>query len=280
MTRTKRKIVISGCSSGFGRLMADKFAEQGWCVLATTRHPEQFQFVPENLQVLAADVATTDGCASVVEYIEKNWSGKLDCLVNNAGYCLSGPLEMLSAEQIRDQMEVNFFAAVLLTRDLLPGLRATRGKIINLSSILGFVGMPLMSLYAGSKHALEGWSESLHYELESHGVQVAIVEPAGYRTGFAQHMEWPPQDVQNNFTYGPQWRGFKNSHARLSQQGKGNPPVEVIDRVVRLANAHKMPLRTRVGGNAHALYYLRRILPQRMADFLIGLLGKKLTKEK
>lgn len=277
---TSKNIIITGCSSGFGRLMVDRFAELGWRVLATTRHPKQLQPVAENVCVLNADVASVEGSDRVKDYVETNWSGKIDCLVNNAGYCLSGPLEMLAIEQIRQQMEVNFFAAVLLTRELLPGLRRTGGKIINLSSILGFTGMPLMSLYCASKFALEGWSESLYYELEPQGVQVALVEPAGYRTGFAQHMEWPSQQAGEGLPYGAQMRGFESFRARLAQPQRGSPAVEVVNKVVELTRRQKMPLRNRVGINSHALYYLRRLLPQTLSDFLIGRICNRLMQDK
>ena len=277
---TGKNIVITGCSSGFGRLMVDSFAGLGWNVLATTRNPGQLQTVAENVFVMDADVASAEGCARVAEYIETHWSGSVDCLVNNAGYCLGGPLEMLSTKQIRQQMEVNFFSAVLLTRELLPGLRRTGGRIINLSSVLGFTGMPLMSLYCASKFALEGWSESLYYELEPLGVQVALIEPAGYRTGFAQHMEWPSQKAGQDLPYGEQLRGFESFRARLAEPRKGNPADEVADKVVGLMHRQRMPLRNRVGGNSHALYYLRRMLPQALADSLIGRICNRLMKVK
>ncbi len=258
--------------------MVDRFGELGWSVLATSRNPEKIANLAANVQVLAADVATAGGRRAVVEYVGNNWSGALDCLVNNAGYGLCGPLESMTDEQIREQIEVNFFSAVLLTQALLPGLRTNRGKIICLSSILGFVGMPLMSLYAGSKYALEGWCESLSYELEPLGVQVCLVEPAGFRTGFAQHMKWPASALPPGSPYGPQLEGFRANHARLSQSGKGGRPMAVVERIVELAGGNKMPLRVRVGGNAHLLRFLRQVLPQRLADSLIGGIYRRLMR--
>jgi NAD(P)-dependent dehydrogenase (short-subunit alcohol dehydrogenase family) len=258
--------------------MAYRFAEKGWQVLATTRHPERLKENTENMYVLAADITQPDGRANVLDYVQKHWNNELDCLVNNVGFGLAGPLEMLTEEQIRRQIEVNFFAPLLLTKILLPSLRAVKGRIINLSSLLGFAGMPLHSLYASSKFALEGWSESLHYELVPHGVQVTLVEPGGFRTGFAQHMEWPLETAAGTPLYKQQLNGFRDFFTRLSQHGKGKNPAHVADIVIKLASQQTMPLRIRVGTDAHALYYLRRILPQRVADMLLRGISKRLMR--
>ncbi len=273
-----KRVIITGCSSGFGQLMAYRFAEEGWQVLATTRHPEKLKANAKNIHVLAADIMQPDGRANVVDYVKKYWGGELDCIINNAGFGLAGPLEMLAEEQIRRQIEVNLFAPILLTKALLPNLRASKGRIINLSSVLGFTGMPLQSLYASSKFALEGWSESLHYELAPHGMQVALVEPGGFRTSFAQNMEWPLETNTDAPLYKQQLNGFRSFFTKLSQRGKGNNPACVVDVVVKLASQQTMPIRTRVGTDAHALYYLRRILPQRVADMLLRRISKRLMR--
>lgn len=273
-----KRVIITGCSSGFGQLMVYRFAEEGWQVLATTRHPERLKENTGNIYVLAADITQPDGRANVIDHVQKHWNNELDCLVNNAGYGLAGPLEMLKEEQMRRQIEVNLFAPLLLTQELLPSLRAIKGRIINLSSSLGFIGMPLQSLYASSKFAMEGWSESLHYELAPHGVQVALVEPGGFRTGFAQNMEWPLETNTDVPLYDRQLNGFHNFFTGLSQRGKGNNPARVADVVVKLASQQIMPIRTRVGTDAHGLYYLRRILPQRVADMLLRRISKRLMR--
>lgn len=271
-----RRILITGCSSGFGLLMTQRFAQAGWHVLATTRYPELLKTPGDNIHVLAVDIAQPDGRASVIDYVKKQWGDELDCIINNAGFGLAGPLEMLTEEQIRRQIEVNLFAPILLTKALLPSLRTAKGRIINLSSALGFTGMPLQSLYASSKFALEGWSESLHYELAPHGVQVTLVEPGGFRTGFAQHMEWPSATISNIALYDRQLEGFRSFFTRLSQRGKGKNPSHVIDVIARLADRPVMPLRIRVGGDSHALYYLRRLMPQHLADALLRRISNQL----
>ena len=180
MTKT---VLITGTSSGFGRQLAPRFLNAGWTVIATLRDASKRSDLfaadlaksPGRLFVLSLDVARENERVAAAGFIDRQFEGKLDCLVNNAGFGLFGALEDLSEDQIRRQMEVNFFGLVLLSRSLLPHLRRARGRIINITSALGYLGMPLTSLYCASKFAVEGLSESLYYELKPHGVQVAIV---------------------------------------------------------------------------------------------------------
>jgi NAD(P)-dependent dehydrogenase (short-subunit alcohol dehydrogenase family) len=236
--------------------------------MATTRYPDSFQNIKsDKLRIIPFDVASKTGREKIVQSVSKNCPNGLDCLVNNAGYSLAGPLEALTDEQIRDQFEVNLFAPLLLIRDLLPALRVAKGKVINISSALGFVGMPMQSLYAASKFALEGLSESLSYELDSHGVQVIIVEPGGFRTRFAENTQWPDNGIATPTPlYNQQLQGYKTFFLRSSTQGEGNDPAQVANLIVRLASQQSVPLRARVGADAHALYFLRHFLPQKMAD--------------
>ncbi|TAL38449.1 MAG: SDR family oxidoreductase [Alphaproteobacteria bacterium] len=267
-----KRIVITGCSSGFGKLMAEAFAREGWQVLATTRVPEQLA-PQKNLQALAADVTKGEGRAAVVSYVRDNWGGKLDCLVNNVGFGVNGAFETLLEEQVRRQFEVNVFSAMFLTKDLLPALRAAKGRIINLSSVLGFTGMPFAGIYASSKFALEGWSESLHYELQPQEVQVALVEPGGFRTGFAKNVEW---GAANDSPYAQPVQNFRNFFSRRMERNAGGNPEAVVRAVVKLAGGRRMPLRTRVGGDSQGLYFLRRFVPQRVADMVLRGVSRRL----
>ena len=244
--------------------MLNRFLENDWTVVATTRNPEKIK-IASNLHILPYNIAMPLERERIIEYVTQHCSNGLDCLINNAGYGLAGPLEALNEEQIRQQFEVNFFAPLLLTRDLLPSLYKVKGKIINISSVLGFTGMPMQSLYAASKFALEGLSESLHYELAPHGIQVTLIEPGGFRTGFAEGMDWPT-DPQAFPHYQRHFQGYQNFLKRVSKVRKGKNPSHVADVVYQLANRQSLPLRVRVGEDTHALYYLRRSLPQKIAD--------------
>src|SRR5262245_19631363 len=193
-----KTILITGCSSGFGRLVIPEFLREGWHVIATMRDAanrkgifnEELNGYRDALSLLSLDVTNEAERAAAKNFIEEKFGGKLDCLVNNAGYGLFGAVEDLSEAQIREQMEVNFFGLVLLTQMLLPQLRKASGRIINLSSVLGFTGMPMSAMYCASKFAVEGFSEGLYHELKPHGVQVALVEPGAFRTNFAEKLTW------------------------------------------------------------------------------------------
>lgn len=267
-----KHVLITGCSSGFGILMVQQFLADGWHVTGTTRSPGNIGIENERLHVMPCDIASAEGRALVLNRFSAG--SRLDCLINNAGYGQVGPLEALSEAQIRQQMEVNFFAPVLLIRDLLPVLRENNGRIINISSVLGIVGMPMQSLYCASKFAIEGLTESLYYELSVHGVQVCLVEPGGFRTKFGDNMKWPAETTMGNQKYQKQMEGYR---ARLKQRGAkpGNDPLRVAKVVAGLARSPSMPLRVRVGDDTRAIYYLRRALPQRVADRVLRGISRK-----
>lgn len=275
-----KSVLITGCSSGFGRQIVNRFLEGGgWQVFATTRHPERLnEITNNNLHILPFNVASKSERETIIQYVTKNCASGLDCLINNAGYGLAGPLETLTEEQIRQQFEVNFFAPLLLTQDLLSGLREAKGKVINISSLLGFVGMPMQSLYAASKFALEGLTESLYYELSSHGIQMTLVEPGGFRTHFADNIEWSSKSTPNPSVYEQQLQGYQNFLSRVSKKQPGKDPGQVADVVFLLANKRSMPLRIRVGKDSHAVYYLRRLLPEQIADRVLRKISKNILE--
>lgn len=272
----RKTVLITGCSSGFGRLMTELFLKSGqWKVIATTRNPEQLLDLScANLVIVNANVASKDERLAVVKQVESACENGLHCLINNAGYGLTGPLETLAEEQIRQQFEVNFFAPLLLTRDLLPALRKAKGKVVNISSVLGFVGMPLQSLYVASKFALEGLTESLSYELSVHGIQVCLVEPGAFRTSFAGNIQWA-DDNKIDEVYARQMQGYR-AFLKRKLDGQGNNPRTVAKAVFELCQKNSVPLRVRLGSDTQALYYLKRTLPQRVNDFLMHRMSRTL----
>jgi NAD(P)-dependent dehydrogenase (short-subunit alcohol dehydrogenase family) len=271
MTPEVRTVLVTGCSSGFGRSTALLFAAQGWRVFAGVRNVTR---APAGAQAIELDVANESHIAAATRLIDR-----LDCLVNNAGYALTGPFASYSAAQIRRQMEVNFVGATLLTQSLLPVLARTRGRIINVSSLNGECGMPMSSLYSASKHALEGWSESLMHEIAALGVQVALVEPGGFRTDFAPNSVWGDRSLQADGVEAQQLTAYRAMRARLLA-APGRSPEEVATTIVRLALKRRMPLRTRVGADARLLHSLRRVLPEQCALRLMGAVFQRMLKTK
>lgn len=182
-----KTILITGASSGIGKATARYFADKGWNVAATMRTPEKTADLVETdkLKKFKLDVQNKDELNQAVTAIIETF-GKIDVVLNNAGYGSAGALETATDEQIRRQFEVNFFGLIDVTRAVLPHFRAEKdGLLINVSSIGGLVAFPLFSMYHASKWAVEGLSESLQYELAPLGIKVKIIEPGGVKTDFA-----------------------------------------------------------------------------------------------
>lgn len=192
-----KTILITGASSGFGKATAKLFAANGWNVVATMRNPEKEEDLDKLDNVLIARLDVQDP-ASIINAITKGIErfGKIDALVNNAGYGLMGIFETITREQIQRQYEVNVFGVMDVTRAILPHFRANKnGVIINLSSFGGRVALPAGSFYNATKFAVEGFSEALSYELEAINVKVKIIEPGGVQTNFRTSMEFVPNTI-------------------------------------------------------------------------------------
>lgn len=184
MTQT---IFITGASSGIGKATAQYFHDKGWNVVATLRDPAQAGDLAALLRVLVTRLDVTNGAsiAAAVDAAQARFGG-IDVLLNNAGYGAYGPLEAFDMEGIRRQFDTNVIGLLEVTKAVLPGMRAQgKGVIVNISSIGGRMTFPLGSLYHGTKFAVEGLSEALHYELEPLGIRVKIVEPGMIATDFS-----------------------------------------------------------------------------------------------
>jgi len=180
-----KTVLITGASSGIGKATASFFAARGWNVVATMRNPEDgAELAADNVLVTRLDVLDDDSIhLAVAAAIER--FGAIDALVNNAGYGAYGPLEATPMASIRRQFDVNVFGLIAVTQAVLPGMRARgEGVILNISSVGGRMTYPLGTLYHGSKWAVEGLSEALHYELGALGIRVKVVEPGGVDTDF------------------------------------------------------------------------------------------------
>ncbi|HEY4325505.1 MAG TPA: SDR family oxidoreductase [Mucilaginibacter sp.] len=183
----KKTVLITGASSGFGRETAKLFHKNGWNVIATMRSPEKETELTALSGILITKLDVTDK-TTIQNAIEAGIGqfGKIDVLVNNAGYGALGALEAAAEVQIRQQFEVNFFGLIAVTQAVLPGMRQQKsGTIINVSSVGGRVTFPFSSLYHATKFAVEGLTESMQYELNPLGIQLKIIEPGGYKTEFA-----------------------------------------------------------------------------------------------
>lgn len=260
-----RIVLITGSTSGFGKLMVEAFLKNGDTVVATGRNLSRRQEIfeqeranyKEKLLEVTMDVANKEEVAVARNLIEGHF-GKVDILINAAGYGLFGALEDLQEEEIRYQMEVNFFGTINVTRAFLPMLRKSHGKVFNFSSVFGFMGFPLTSLYCASKYAVEGLSESLRGELAPHGVQVCIIEPGGYRTNFGSNLLWSQENSDS--IYRRQFNNYKELHTKISQR-KPQQPIEVAEGVLKLSLKSHLPMRKVFGQDGKLSHFLKRCLP-------------------
>jgi short-subunit dehydrogenase len=182
----KKTVLITGASSGIGRATAKKFSEKGWNVIATMRNPDigkELNF-GDRVWVTTLDVEKADTISAAIENGIRQF-GKIDVLINNAGQGIFGVFETTPEESIRKLFEVNFFGVLQVTRAILPHFREQKsGMIVNVSSSTGRFTLPLMSIYSASKYGLEGFSESLSFELAAQNIKVKIIEPGMVDTNF------------------------------------------------------------------------------------------------
>lgn len=249
MSDKNRVWFITGSSTGFGRELAEQALAKGYKVAATARKTETIEDLvekyPETARAIRLDVTNAEDIkTSVAKAVEE--FGKIDVLVNNAGYGLGGGIEEPSEEQIRRQFETNVFGVIAVMREVLPIMREQKsGHILNLSSIGGFRSGPSIGYYTATKFALEALSESLAKELEHLGIKVTIVEPGGFRTDFAgRSFDLPENRITDYIT---SERIDKMSEYDGNQPGD---PVKAVAAMIQIVEAENPPLRLPLGADA------------------------------
>ncbi|MCA9561516.1 MAG: SDR family oxidoreductase [Myxococcales bacterium] len=249
MTQT---VFITGASSGIGRATAHHFHQRGWNVVASMRSPDKAGDLAdsERLLVTRLDVLDAASIASARDAAFERF-GRVDVLVNNAGYGAYGPLEAFTMERIERQFDTNVIGLLAVTKAFLPDFRARRaGVIVNISSIGGRMTFPLGTLYHGTKFAVEGLSEALHYELEAFGVRVKIVEPGMIKTNFGGRSF----DFCNDASMAEYQGTVQKLFAYWGEIGSSpSEPSLVADVIWAAAHDETDTLRFRAGADAEAL---------------------------
>jgi NAD(P)-dependent dehydrogenase (short-subunit alcohol dehydrogenase family) len=252
----KKTILITGASSGFGKLAAKKFQAEGWNVVATMRTPEKETELNqlENITITKLDVTDKDSINSAVNATIERF-GKIDALVNNAGYGALGVMEAATEEQIRKEFDVNFFGLIDVTRAVLPFMRKEKsGVIVNISSVGGRITFPFFSLYHASKFAVEGLTESMQYELYQLGIKVKLVEPGAYNTDFGTR-SLTIFDAANCPEY---HKGFKQfTDAMQQMMSISGDPQEVADTIFEAVTDDSERLRYLIGKDAEQMIQAR-----------------------
>ncbi|MBU3739926.1 MAG: SDR family oxidoreductase [Rhodoferax sp.] len=261
-------ILITGASSGIGKATARHFQSRGWNVIATLRTPALETELNRLDRVLVTRLDVLD-TASITAAVEAGLSrfGQIDVLLNNAGYGAYGPLEATPLEKIRRQFDVNVIGLLATTQALLPHFRARRrGVIVNMSSIGGKITFPLGTLYHGSKFAVEGLSEALHYELAALGVRMKIVEPGMVRTDFAgRSFDFSHDEAL--VEYQPVVQALLSALGPMADGASA--PEGVAEVIYRAATDGTDQLRYEAGADAEQLLAGRRKLDD--ASFLAGI---------
>lgn len=287
---TNSKIVlITGCSSGFGLHTSAHLASKGYRVIATMRNLEkQSALLSEvhrrggKVEILQLDVTDKESIKSAIKHVAATY-GYVDVLVNNAGYGIAGFFEDLSEEEIRANMETNFFGAQNVTREIIPLMRQHKqGKIINISSVSGFSTSPAFGVYNASKWALEAFSESLRYELRFFGIDVLLIEPGTYKTKI----------FYENAQYAQNYDNPDSPYFALSQHLKNkvqdyvadcHKDIEEIPALIeKLIRARNPSFRNIPDIESKILYFLRKFLPFSIYSWIIrtALFGDLKSKKK
>jgi NAD(P)-dependent dehydrogenase (short-subunit alcohol dehydrogenase family) len=252
--------LVTGATSGIGQAAALALADAGFEVIGTGRNTARTA-PHDGVTLVDLDVSSDESVAAVIQHVIER-SGRIDVLINNAGIGSAGAAEESSVEQAQRLFNVNVFGVMRMTKAVLPHMRAQgRGRIINLSSVLGFLPAPYGAVYAATKHAIEGYSESMDHEVREHGVRVLLVEPAYTKTGFDANIVQPDTPLP---VYAQQRRIADEIIASAIESG--DDPATVAKVILAAATDAKPKLRYTAGPLAGRIKTLRRIAPARAFD--------------
>lgn len=269
----KQNVLITGASSGFGLLIANKLHESGYKVIGTSRNPEKIRSsLP--FKILALDIADDNSIHSFGNELFKHIS-QLDVLINNAGFYLSGLAEETTIEQGKKQLETNFWGTVKLTNELLPHFRKQRfGKILTVGSIMGLLSFPNTAYYSASKHALEGYFKSLRFELAEFDIKVSMIEPMAFKTNIVSNSIAAENKINDYDTYRNKIAAFSKHLFHTAPE-----PTPVIDTIIKLVEAKETKFRNPVGRGASVILALQHFAYKTFENSIIKDINKYGSKE-
>jgi len=269
-----KTVLITGSSSGIGKSTVEYFLSKGWNVAATMRTPEKATGFPDHdkLRLYALDVTNQESIETSINKIIQDF-GDIDVVVNNAGYGAVGIFEKATAEEIQSQFNTNVFGVMNVIRAILPHFRGKKdGTIINVTSMGGLITFPLYSVYHGTKWALEGFGESLHFELKQFNIKVKNVEPGAIKTDFYSRS-------MNVFTsdtiidYDKYERTVFDNTQLVGQNAPG--PEVVSKKIFKAATDNTSRLRYVVGGQGPVLVFIRRMVPFSLFAMMVRMVAEK-----
>lgn len=250
-----------------GKEAALALHQRGHIVYGAARRRQKMQELEDaGAHALEMDITQESQRQRVVDHIIAG-HGRIDVLINNAGYAVYGAVEDTAVDHARDQFEVNLFGLARLTQLVLPHMRLRKkGRIINISSMGGKIYTPLGAWYHASKHALEGWSDCLRLELKAHNITVVIIQPGIIRTAFTEVMAGPMLERSGEGAYGDLTRAVARSSKELYREGEASSPAVVARALVKVVEKRKPKTRYAVGKMARLMISLRLYLGDRFFD--------------
>jgi len=260
-----KNILVTGASSGFGLLIANELHRKGFNVIGTSRNPEKIKStVP--FKMIALDLDSDNSITTLPDRLFKEID-KLDILINNAGFLVTGIAEEIPIELGRKQFETNFWGTIKVTNAILPSFRNQKfGKIITVGSITGLVAFPNTSYYASSKHALEGYFKALRYELAEFNIRVAMIEPGSFKTNIMENSSTTLNRIEDY----NRLRAKSEKYADLIVE-QGENPVMVASKVLKVVETENPKFRNLVGKGLSVLITLQH--------FAYGFLEKTVLKQ-
>jgi NAD(P)-dependent dehydrogenase (short-subunit alcohol dehydrogenase family) len=273
-----RSILITGSSSGIGRATAERFGARGWRVFASMRNPggeggaalrARAADAGWRLTTPALDVTRDDSVAAATAAVLGETGGRLDVLINNAGYYAFGAVEETSPEELRDQFETNVVGVLRVTRAVLPAMRARRaGAVVTMGSVAGRVAIPIGGPYHASKWALEALIESLRLEMIPFGIRVALIEPGPYHTALHDNQRLSAAATAGDSPYAELLAAYRRQSDKLPRQDDLGPLIDVIERA---ATSESPRFRWPVGPTSLTGGRLRAFVPDRLYEWLMRL---------
>ena len=252
----KKRVLVTGASSGIGRSIAELLLNKGYEVIGTSRNPEMIKNKLLGLEYLSLDLENEESIIALADKI-----GDIDVLINNAGQGQVGPLEEVPMEKVRSLFEVNLFGIIRLTQAILPSMRRRKtGLIINLSSMSGIFGVGFTSVYCGTKFAVEGIFRSLRQEVRSFGINVVMIEPGYISTGFKQ--ESFIDETSDYYQDAKIFKAIRDHNIETGAQAE-----EVAAKVLKIIKTKNPKPAYPVGGDAPRNAFLSRILPVRLVEW-------------
>lgn len=253
-------VLITGTSSGFGRTTATLLTQKGFTVFGTSRNP--VKLATDNFEMLQLDVRTDDSVNACIQTVIQR-TGRLDILINNAGYASFGAIEETTIAEAKAQFETNFFGAIRMVRAVLPMMRQQgSGQIINISSLSGLVPVPFHGLYSASKHALESYTEALYHEVKPFKIHVSLVEPQAFKT----HIQMQPPLHLISAYDGARQKVVQNIEGSIQN---GQNPTIVAQLILRILTSKSPRLRYRAGNLAKLFHLTRRLVPEPLYEIIL-----------